>query len=148
MNTKFKGVFFSRILFSVATIFYCPLFFTNSIFAQQVINIKANQPAVAIQPAIWGIFFEDINYAADGGLYAELIQNRSFEYTPTDKISWNCLTAWEYITPGYAYGKIDIETNAPINSNNPHYVVLNVEETNQDGVGLKNTGFGGIPVKA
>jgi len=100
-----------------------------------------------ISPDLFGIFFEDINYAADGGLYAELIQNRSFEYSPTDKKTWNAFTAWEYITPGYAYGSVNVETTHPIHFNNPHYVVLNIEETHQDGVGLKNSGFDGIPVK-
>ena len=41
-----------------------------------------------ISPDLFGIFFEDISYAADGGLYAELIQNRSFEYNPGDKDAW------------------------------------------------------------
>ena len=52
----------------------------------------------AISPDLFGIFFEDINYAADGGLYAELVQNRSFEYSLSDHNGWNSFTAWEYIT--------------------------------------------------
>ena len=44
---------------------------------------------------LFGIFFEDINHAADGGLYAELVQNRSFEFAPIDNKEYNSLTAWE-----------------------------------------------------
>jgi alpha-L-arabinofuranosidase len=95
-----------------------------------------------------GVFFEDINYAADGGLYAELIQNRSFEYNPAERKGWNSFTAWEYITEGYGYGNISVETSSPVHPNNPHYIVINVEETGQNGIGLKNQGFDGIPVKA
>lgn len=101
-----------------------------------------------ISPDLFGIFFEDINYAADGGLYAELIQNRSFEYSPGDRKGWNSLTAWEYLTEGFAYGTISVETQSPLNENNRHYVVLNIEDAGQDGLGLKNSGFDGIVVRA
>jgi alpha-N-arabinofuranosidase len=101
-----------------------------------------------ISPDLFGIFFEDLSYAADGGLYAELIQNRSFEYSPADKKDWNPLTAWEYATQGYGYGTISVETKSPISLNNSHYVVLNVEEEGQEGVGLTNSGFDGIVVRA
>jgi len=96
---------------------------------------------------LFGIFFEDLNYAADGGLYAELIQNRSFEYNPNDRKSWNPLTAWEYTTQGYGYGTLSVETKLPVHENNPHYVVLNVEEVGQEGIGLTNSGFDGIVIR-
>lgn len=102
----------------------------------------------AISPDLFGVFFEDLSYAADGGLYAELVQNRSFEYTAADKKEWNSMTAWEYTTDGYGYGKISVETSSPIHPNNPHYIVLNIEEEGQNGIGLINTGFDGIAVKA
>lgn len=114
---------------------------------------SANSPK-QISPDLFGIFFEDISYAADGGLYAELIQNRSFEYTPSDKDNWadetrwQPFTAWEFETRGYGYGTVSIETQWPIHKNNPHYVVIQVEEPGQEGVGIKNSGFDGIPVKA
>lgn len=101
-----------------------------------------------ISPDLFGVFFEDLSYAADGGLYAELIQNRSFEYSASDKKIWNPLTSWEYITQGYGYGTISVETAHPIDPNNPHYVVLNVEEEGREGIGLANSGFDGITIKA
>jgi len=109
---------------------------------KQVSNSKA------ISPDLIGVFFEDINYAADGGLYAELIQNRSFEYNPTDHSGWDSFTAWEYMTQGFGYGALSVETTSPVHPNNPHYAVLKIEEAGQEGIGVKNSGFDGIPVKA
>ncbi|HEY3402609.1 MAG TPA: alpha-L-arabinofuranosidase C-terminal domain-containing protein, partial [Ohtaekwangia sp.] len=108
-----------------------------------------------ISPDLFGLFFEDINYSADGGLYAELVQNRSFEYNPTDKREWHPFSFWEYLTPGFSFGSISIESGVPIHSNNPHYVILHAEHigheekyTGISGVGIKNTGFDGMVIKA
>lgn len=117
-----------------------------------------------ISPNLFGLFFEDINYAADGGLYAELVQNRSFEYSPTDNRTWHPFTAWEYYTPAFSYGSLSVETSQPIHPNNPHFAVLTIEHIgvpstlekfskipeNQGipGVGLKNSGFDNIVIKA
>ena len=108
-----------------------------------------------ISSDLFGLFFEDINYSADGGLYAELVQNRSFEYNPTEQKDWSPYSFWEYTAPGFSYGRISVETSEPINTNNPHYMVLEVEHVGHEakfdgisGVGLKNTGFDGIVVKA
>ncbi|MGF6930175.1 alpha-N-arabinofuranosidase [Chitinophaga sp. W2I13] len=101
----------------------------------------------AISPDLFGIFFEDISYAADGGLYAELIQNRSFEYTPADRREWHAFTAWEYVTKGFGYGAVNVESKSPVHPNNPHYVVLTIEEPGQEGIGLQNNGFDGIAIK-
>jgi alpha-L-arabinofuranosidase len=127
------------------------LFVSLATNAQNQIN-NTEKP---ISPDLFGIFFEDLNYAADGGLYAELIQNRSFEYSPSDKDNWNkggntwnSFTAWEYVTQGYGYGTISVETQLPIHANNPHYIVLNIEDEGRNGVGLKNYGFDGIVIKA
>lgn len=114
-----------------------------------------NADGKEISRDLFGLFFEDINYAADGGIYAELVQNRSFEYSPTDRREWNSFSYWEYMTPGYSYGSIHVETNSPIHPNNPHYVVLNIEHVGKErehtgisGVGIKNTGFDGIVVRS
>lgn len=107
-----------------------------------------------ISPDLFGLFFEDINYAADGGLYAELVQNRSFEYNPTEQSNWHPLSFWEYLTPGFSYGKISVETVSPVHPNNPHYIDLDVlhighekEFSGISGVGLKNSGFDGIVLR-
>lgn len=99
-----------------------------------------------ISDLLVGAFFEDINYAADGGLYAELIQNRDFEYDPADKEghdkNWNSYKAWK-ITGGNA--TFGIDSIAPIHENNKHYAVLNIEKP---GAALINEGFDGIELKA
>jgi alpha-N-arabinofuranosidase len=100
-----------------------------------------------ISPNLFGVFFEDLSYAADGGLYAELIQNRSFEYSASDRRGWNSLTSWEYTTEGFGYGTISVETSHPINPNNPHYIVLNIDDPGQKGVGITNLGYDGIRLK-
>lgn len=108
-----------------------------------------------ISSDLFGLFFEDINYSADGGLYAEQVQNRSFEYNPTERRDWNPFSYWEYISPGFSYGRISVETSEPVHPNNPHYMVLDIEHVGHEtkfigesGVGLKNSGFDGIVVKA
>lgn len=101
-----------------------------------------------ISPDLFGIFFEDINYAADGGLYAELVQNRSFEYAPSDHEGWNALTNWDYLHEGFAMGSVSVESAAPLHAHNPHYVRLRVENPLQKGLGLRNTGFDGVALRA
>lgn len=101
-----------------------------------------------ISSDLFGIFFEDISYAADGGLYAELVQNRSFEYTPADRKGWHSLSYWEYLNDGYGYGNISVESSSPLNANNPHYLLLNIEEEGQKGVGIANLGYDGIVIRA
>lgn len=91
-----------------------------------------------------GIFFEDINYAADGGLYAELIQNRDFEYVPEDRggdRNWNSTHSWIAPEKGIRFSIAD---ENPVHPNNPHYAVLDVETP---GSSLTNQGFGGIALK-
>ena len=95
----------------------------------------------AISPDLMGIFFEDISYAADGGLYAELIQNRDFEYTADDHRNWNAQTAWRLEGNGTTW---NIETKAPIHKNNAHYSHI---MTTQTGAKLINEGWDGIALQ-
>ncbi|OQP58275.1 alpha-L-arabinofuranosidase [Niastella vici] len=98
-----------------------------------------------ISDLLIGVFFEDINYAADGGLYAELLQNRDFEYTPADRknrdSSWNSKHSW---TTSGANLHFTIDSTTPLHINNAHYAVLNVQ---QPGSALINSGYDGIPLK-
>ena len=98
----------------------------------------------SISEHLIGVFFEDLNYAADGGLYAELIQNRDFEYSPKDgnkDKNWNSTYAWS--TQGES-ATFTIGTDNPIHANNLHYALLNVQGVE---AALVNEGFGGIVVK-
>ena len=110
-------------------------------------TLQVHGPGKPISPDLFGIFYEDINYAADGGLYAELIQNRSFEYDATHNPAWNGFTAWTLEQRGNGKGLWMLEVTEPIHANNPHYAILRVTQPGE-GVGLANEGFDGIPVKA
>lgn len=100
----------------------------------------------AISDLLVGVFFEDINYAADGGIYAELVQNRGFEYTPSDKEgkdkNWNSRTAWQLKGEGASW---TIDSVAPIHPNNSHYARLSLKSP---GAALVNEGFDGIALQA
>ncbi|SHF23858.1 alpha-L-arabinofuranosidase C-terminal domain-containing protein [Dysgonomonas macrotermitis] len=98
-----------------------------------------------ISELLIGAFFEDISYAADGGLYAELVQNRGFEYAPSDRAGrepeWNSKKAWSVSGTGMEF---DIDTISPVHVNNKHYAVLGITTS---GAALVNEGFDGIAVK-
>ncbi|MDQ0059335.1 alpha-L-arabinofuranosidase C-terminal domain-containing protein [Paenibacillus harenae] len=97
---------------------------------------------------LFGIFFEDLNHAADGGLYAELVRNRSFEFDPIDHRDFHALTAWEKVERGGGRAELSIEDSQPMNVRNKHYAVIAIQEAG-DGVGIMNMGFNtGIPVRA
>ena len=98
---------------------------------------KAN--AKPISDNFIGIFFEDINYGADGGLYAELIQNRDFEYSDKDRSEWTPLSYWDSNEMD-----LQISTDDPIHPNNSHYALIKTDR--RPGI-LTNKGFDGIVLK-
>jgi hypothetical protein len=110
------------------------------------VSLKVGPESKAISPDLFGVFFEDINYAADGGLYAELLQNRSFEYQFVEQPGWNPLNFWELLRRGDGKGGMKVDAGIPVQPNNPHHLVLE-EVQPGEGVGVSNTGFDGIPVK-
>ena len=95
--------------------------------------IQAGKPGAEIQPTMYGLFFEDINYAADGGLYAELVKNRSFEF-PQHFMGWK------------TFGKVSLKDDGPF-ERNPHYVRLAYAGHPHKQTGLDNEGFFGIGIK-
>ena len=117
--------------------------------------MKAPKGGKLISDELIGIFFEDISSSADGGLYAELIQNGSFEYSPAERDGWGAGTAWKQVRPGHSLGTMQVRMDQPLNANNPTYMRLHTERTKEyydykgwKGYGLENTGFDGISVKA
>ncbi|MCD9878444.1 alpha-L-arabinofuranosidase C-terminal domain-containing protein [Streptomyces guryensis] len=114
--------------------------------AETVVEVDTRASGTAISTDLFGAFFEDLNYAADGGLYAELVQNRSFEYGPADRPEWRSLTSWELLERDGAAGSLAVATDDPLHPANPHYAVLT--STTVEGAGLRNEGFDGIPVRA
>lgn len=108
------------------------------------VEVDANE-VKPISRQLVGIFFEDINYAADGGLYAELVQNRDFEYSPADgsRQGWDSGYAWSVWQDGTSVA-VPVATEAPLHANNPHYAVL---EVRQPGTALRNAGFDGMALR-
>ena len=98
-----------------------------------VLDVNTKKLGAPVQPTMYGIFFEDINYAADGGLYAEMVKNRSFEF-PQHLMGWR------------AFGNFDVEDDGPF-ERNPHFVRLKYAGHNDKFTGLENEGFFGIAVK-
>lgn len=92
--------------------------------------IRTDKPGAEVQPTMYGLFFEDINYAADGGLYAEMVKNRSFEFP-------NPLMGWE------SFGGIEIKNDGPFDRN-PHYVSFTPAGHRDKATGLTNEGFFGV----
>ena len=117
-------------------------------------KVKAPAGGKQISNELIGIFFEDISYSADGGLYSELIQNGSFEYNPTERDGWGPGTEWRFLRPGHSLGQMMPQMTDPIHPNNPTYMRLTVERVGHyydydgwTGVGMRNDGFDGIAVK-
>ena len=120
--------------------------------AQKPMN--APKGGKAISDELVGIFFEDINNSADGGLYAELLQNGSFEFSPADHDGWGAGTAWKQIRPGHSLGTVQVRMDNPLHPNNATYMRLHTERAKEyydyagwKGFGLQNDGFDGITVK-
>ena len=118
-------------------------------------KVKAPAGGKQISNELIGIFFEDISYSADGGLYAELVQNGSFEYSPTERDGWGAGTSWRMVRPGHSLGMLDVRKDNPIHPNNPTYMRLLTERVGHyydydgwTGFGIRNDGFDGISVKA
>lgn len=115
-------------------LFLLTLFVALGMQAQRhVMTVDVSKPTARINPAMYGVFFEDINFGADGGLYAELVKNRSFEF-PQPLVGW------------IPFGEVTVQDERPCFDRNPHYVRI----TN-DGrllrAGLDNEGYRGIGLK-
>ncbi len=122
----------------VQTVLLTVLIFVSAATHAATIQVQVDKPGADINPAMWGIFFEDINFGADGGLYAELVKNRSFEFPDP-------LMGWSKIRPSLARGQWSIRNDNPYNAANPHY--LRIESEGKSPIGVANEGFRGMGVR-
>ncbi|GAA2008784.1 alpha-L-arabinofuranosidase [Nakamurella flavida] len=101
-----------------------------------------------IDDAMYGVFFEDINWAADGGLYAELVRNRSFEFLPVDNRSYTGMTAWAPVSVGGGAGTTNtVNDAARMNERNRTYLKVDLANPTGGTFGVRNDGFNaGVPV--
>ncbi|QIX60438.1 alpha-L-arabinofuranosidase [Hymenobacter sp. BT18] len=107
--------------------------------APATITVQVNKPGGAVSKNMYGLFFEDINFAADGGLYPELVKNKSFE---TDEH----LVGWKALRGGAGLETYAVLTQQPISATNRHFVRLNARVAGPD-AGMVNEGFRGMGVK-
>lgn len=116
----------------------CLLGITQAGYSQQSpsydLALDTKKAGTAIQSTMYGLFFEDINFAADGGLYAELVKNRSFDF-PQSLMGW------------YAFGKVEVKNDNPLFDKNPNYVVLSDPGHPHKRTGIENEGFRGMGFK-
>lgn len=98
------------------------------------LTVEASKPGVAVQPTMYGIFFEDINFGADGGLYAEMVENRNFEF-PQHLMGWT------------TFGKVEVNDYEPAFTRNPHYVTVSASGHKEKTSGIENHGFFGMGFK-
>lgn len=130
---------------NVIVLLICVAGFLNS-FAQSpmVFNVKVDKPVSEIQPTMWGIFFEDINFGADGGIYAELIKNRSFEFAQP-LMGWKEQKSSKYSLNKESGSTLIINRSLkPGDSPNPRFARVTVQG---EGYGLTNEGFRGMGIK-
>jgi alpha-L-arabinofuranosidase len=105
----------------------------------QTIAIAVEKPGAAISPSMFGVFFEDINFAADSGIYPERVKNRSFEFSEP-------MTGWTKIDNFAGAGQLYAQSDGGLNEDNPHY--LRVHVVDPVGFGIVNTGFRGMGAQA
>src|SRR5688500_15500131 len=110
---------------------YCLSFFANNTAGQtkNTITVKANQLVADVQPTMWGVFFEDINMGADGGIYAELIKNRSFEF-------YKPLMGWKVLGKPQTEGDFLIQNRNQTNLANPRFLRVALHSNAKGSIGL------------
>jgi alpha-L-arabinofuranosidase len=117
-----------------------PICASHALAQSARLTIQADKPGHKVSPTLYGIFFEEVNFAGDGGLYAELVRNRSFE--DSAQPDW-----WSLVQRGSARGEIAIDTQQPLSEKNPHSLRLTVKPGGEGRVGVANQGYYGIAVR-
>ena len=122
----------------------CLLFIATKSHSQatDAFVVKAGEVKAPIQPTMWGIFFEDINMGADGGVYAELVKNRSFEFLKP-------MMGWKVLGKPQTEGDFVVENRNPnpLNAANPRFLHVTLHDAAKGSIGLNNEGFKGIGIK-
>ncbi|UOB16497.1 alpha-L-arabinofuranosidase C-terminal domain-containing protein [Abyssalbus ytuae] len=133
MNHKFLSKILVSVLLTVS-------FIGNA--QQRTLKVDVNNEITTIQPTMYGVFFEDINFAADGGLYAEMIKNRSFEFD-------NPLMGW--IQPNSDRHSLNkgsgIATPVKYSGSNTNHNYCRVNIKDDKGYTLINEGYRGMGIK-
>src|SRR3989449_6457144 len=137
-TSRFSLIFSSRFV-ALVCVMCLALQVQLAVAQSNTITVQVDKPGGDISPTMFGVFFEDINFGADGGLYPERVKNRSFEFPEP-------LMAWKQIGRGDSKGTVTVLDENPINANNSHYLHIEVE-TPGEGFGAMNEGFRGMGVQ-
>jgi len=118
------------------------ILYTGLVTAQtpHLFTVNADQPITAIQPTMWGVFFEDINMGADGGIYAELVKNRSFEFTKP-------LMGWKINQQTFKEGEVLVMNRQGKDLSNPRYLRVSADHEESGALSITNEGFRGMGIK-
>lgn len=111
----------------------------------KAIVVKVNEVKATVQPTMWGVFFEDINMGADGGIYAELVKNRSFEFFQPIHEFLKPMTGWTVNQK--AEGAILVQNRKEENSTNPRYIRVTARNPQKGDLSMLNEGFRGMGIK-
>ena len=103
------------------------------------LRVEVDKPGHAISPVLYGIFFEDINCSADGGIYAEMVRNRNFE--DSDKPDW-----WEAVGNGPVNCELALDSTQPVSPKNPHSLRVAISNVGSGRAGVANNGYWGMAV--
>ena len=105
------------------------------------IEVNVNEPGIRMSPQLWGIFFEEINFAGDGGIYAELVRQRAFEDTRNPLAGWSVVTS-------EAEGDMQLDPTVRLNDVRKQSLRVNVQSVEKGGnLAVVNSGYWGIPVR-
>src|SRR3972149_6460941 len=140
MNMKRSLHIFLILIVQSALIFAQANAETTATSGHSSLTVQIDKPGVKVSPMLYGIFFEEINHAGDGGLYVELIQNRSFE----NRDKPDC---WTLLTDGAAKGEMAIDTENPMGENNPRSLRIKNYIEGHGKVGVANQGYWGIALE-
>ena len=103
------------------------------------ITVSVDTPGIKVSPMLWGIFFEDINLSTDGGIYAELVRNRSFEDSGKPD-------SWTPVGSGNAKVELAVDSEKPLSAKNPHSLKVTIKDPGAARVGVANGGYWGMSV--
>jgi alpha-L-arabinofuranosidase len=114
----------------------------SSLYAQtgKMLTVNVNEIKATVQPTMWGVFFEDINMGADGGIYAELVKNRSFEF-------YRPMMGWKVLGKPLTEGDFLVMNRQKMDTANPRFLHITLHNNAKGTIGLNNEGFRGMGIK-
>jgi alpha-N-arabinofuranosidase len=118
----------------------CVLAFSSSAQTKGIITVNADKLVADVQPTMWGVFFEDINLGADGGIYAEMVKNRSFEF-------YRPMMGWKVLGKPLTEGDFLVMNRQHMDTANPRFLHITLHNNAKGTIGLNNEGFRGMGVK-